>query len=152
RRRSRESMSRKGVKMRHHGAMSVLVLVALAYSPAGVRAQAGQKPPAAQAPAAAAPVHDLSGVWTARRGYAGNTWSKTEPALTPWAQERYKAAKNSNGGAYTLEQTNDPVIKKCYPPGVPRIYLQPFPMEIANLQRQIVMLYEYDHTVRRIYI
>ncbi len=25
-------------------------------------------------------------------------------------------------GAYTLDQTNDPVLKRCYPPGVPRVY------------------------------
>jgi hypothetical protein len=95
--------------------------------------------------------HDLTGVWNARRGYGGDTYPGPGPELTAWGEEQFKKAKASNGGEYTLEQTNDPVITKCYPPGVPRIYLQPFPMQIVQTPKEVILLFEYDHTVREIF-
>jgi len=113
----------------------------------------------AQAPAPAAPsapARDLTGIWMVRnpssmRAYAGATFTKEEPDLTPWALAKYKEAKNSNNGIYTLETTNDPVITKCYPPGVPRVYFHPYPFEFVSTPNYLLMLYEYDHTLRRIY-
>src|SRR2546430_9068285 len=72
-----------------------------------------------------APAHDLSGVWMMRnppaiRAFSGATFTKEEPEMTPWAMAKYKEAKSSNGGQYTLDTTNDPVITKCDPPGTPR--------------------------------
>jgi hypothetical protein len=113
----------------------------------------------AQAPAPAsapAPKRDISGIWMARnpaamRAYAGATFTKEEPELTPWAQAKYKEAKNSNNGIYTLDTTNDPVITHCDPPGVPRVYFHPYPFELVSTPKYMLMLYEYDHTVRRIF-
>lgn len=121
----------------------------------GVRAQMQQQgagtPPAAKAPSGPAPVHDLSGVWnTNGRGNPGNSWTRDPAPLTPWGQAKFKEAKSSNGGEYTLDQTNDPVIAKCYPPGTPRIYMQPFPFQIVQTPTEIIFLYEYDHTVRHV--
>ena len=112
-----------------------------------------QAPPAASAPA---PKRDLTGIWMARnppnmRAYAGATFTKEEPELTPWAAAKYKEAKNSNNGIYTLDTTNDPVITHCDPPGVPRVYFHPYPFEFVHTPKYLLMLYEYDHTVRRIY-
>jgi hypothetical protein len=78
----------------------------------------------AQAPPA--PSHDLTGVWMLRnpapmRSFAGATFTKEEPEMTPWAQAKYKEAKPSNGGKYTLDTTNDPVLTKCDPLRFPRI-------------------------------
>jgi hypothetical protein len=107
-----------------------------------------------------APVHDLTGVWMmhnppgSNRAYTNYTFTdpKTDPpSLTPWGEEKLKEAKDSNGGAYTLDQTNDPVLVKCYPPGVPRVYFHPYPFEFVQTPKYTLMLYEYDHTVRRIY-
>ncbi len=108
----------------------------------------------AQAPPA--PSHDLTGVWMLRnppsmRSFAGATFTKEEPELTPWAQARYKEAKPSNNGSYTLQTTNDPVLTKCDPPGVPRVYFHPYPFEFVHTPKYTLMLYEYDHVVRRIY-
>src|SRR6185295_7294630 len=73
---------------------------------------------AAAAPSPPAPVHDLTGVWMMRnppgsnRGFTNYTFTdpKTDPpALTPWGEARLKEAKDSNGGNYTLAETNDPV-------------------------------------------
>lgn len=95
--------------------------------------------------------HDLTGVWNARRGYGGDTYIGEKPEFTAWGQEQFKKAKASNGGEYTLQETNDPVITKCFPPGVPRIYLQPFPLQIVQTPKETIILYEYDHTVRHIF-
>ncbi len=111
-------------------------------------------PPAA--PSKPAPKHDLTGVWMARnppaiRAFAGATFTKEEPEMTPWALAKYKEAKSSNGGKYTLDTTNDPVVTKCDPPGVPRVYFHPYPFEFVSTPTYMLMLYEYDHMVRRIY-
>ncbi len=103
-----------------------------------------------------APKRDLTGVWMVRnpesmRSFSGATYTKAEPEMTPWAQEKYKLAKSSNGGQYTLETTNDPVLTKCDPPGLPRVYFHPYPFEFVNTPTYTLMLYEYDHVVRRIY-
>jgi hypothetical protein len=108
----------------------------------------------AQTPAA--PTHDLTGVWMLRnpqsmRSFAGATFTKEEPGLTPWAQAKYKDAKASNNGKYTLQTTNDPVLTKCDPPGLPRVYFHPYPFEFVHTPKYTLMLYEYDHVVRRIY-
>lgn len=106
---------------------------------------------------AAAPAHDLSGVWNmratpAQRRYINSTWSQEGPAMTPWEQQQYEATKPSNGPrTHSLKETDDPVLKSCLPPGTPRIYLQPFPMEIVQTPKETLLLYEYDHTVRRVF-
>lgn len=103
-----------------------------------------------------APTHDPTGVWMLRnpqsmRSFAGATFTKEEPELTPWAQAKYKDAKASNNGKYTLQTTNDPVLTKCDPPGLPRVYFHPYPFEFVHTPKYTLMLYEYDHVVRRIY-
>jgi hypothetical protein len=103
-----------------------------------------------------APPHDLTGVWMLRnpapmRSFAGATFTKEEPEMTPWAQAKYKEAKASNNGTYTLQTTNDPVLTKCDPPGVPRVYFHPYPFEFVHTPKYTLMLYEYDHMIRRIY-
>ena len=102
-----------------------------------------------------APDRDLRGVWTrvsppgAFR--SGATWTQEPPKLTAWGQERFDTAKNSNAGGFALGETNDPVLTRCYPPGVPRVYFHPYPFEIVYTAKETIMLYEYDHTIRRIY-
>src|SRR5229473_492794 len=102
------------------------------------------------AAAAPAPNRDLTGVWTMRNP-AGMNGRPEPPVLTPWGLAKFKEAKPSNGGSYTLDQTNDPVITKCFPPGVPRVYYHPFPFEVVHTPKSTLLLYEYDHLVRRAY-
>lgn len=111
----------------------------------------GPAQPQAAAPSPPAPKHDLTGVWTMRNP-PGMTRRRPEaPALTTWGLQKFKEAKDSNGGSYTLDQTNDPVITKCFPPGVPRVYYHPFPFEVVQTPKYSLLLYEYDHLVRRVY-
>ena len=64
--------------------------------------------------------------------YLSYSFSKDEPPMTPWAEERFKATKPSFGPR-AVEDSNDPVNPTtlsavgCFPPGMPRLYLQPFP-------------------------
>jgi hypothetical protein len=95
--------------------------------------------------------HDLTGVWDGRRGYGGSTFGRQEPEMTEWGQQQLKSAKASNNGAYTLKETNDPILTKCLPPGTPRIYLQPVPMQVIQTPKAVLLLYEYDHIVRYVF-
>lgn len=103
-----------------------------------------------------APVRDLSGVWTriGREGSfrSGSTWTPEPPKLTDWGRAHFATSKDSNAGGFTLAETNDPVLTRCYPPGVPRVYFHPYPFEIVYTAKEMIMLYEYDHTIRRVYI
>ena len=102
-----------------------------------------------------APVRDLAGVWTriSPEGTfrSGATWTPDPPRLTAWGEERFATARDSNAGGFSLAETNDPVLTRCYPPGTPRVYFHPYPFEIVYSDTQTIMLYEYDHTIRRIF-
>ena len=128
-------------------AIVVGLAAVICFSPS-LRAQ-GKPAAAAQATSEPAPKRDLSGVWNSI-GFLGNAWTKEAAPMTPWAAAKFKEVKSSNGGPYTLEETNDPVITKCFPPGTPRIYMQPFPFQIVQTPAEVIFLYEYDHTVRHV--
>ena len=106
-----------------------------------------------------APIRDLSGVWTPtpRRllpegtFISGSTFTPNPPNFTDYGQGLYDIARNSNAGDFVLADTNDPVLTRCYPPGVPRVYFHPYPFQILYTHKEMIMLYEFDHTVRRIY-
>ena len=131
-----------------------------AQAPQAPRPGAGTPAPATAKPSPPAPNRDLSGVWMMRnppgsnRGYTNFTFTDPKadpPAMTAWGLEKFKEAKDSNGGNYTLEETNDPVLRKCYPPGVPRVYFHPYPFEFVQTPKQTLLIYEYDHWLRRIH-
>jgi hypothetical protein len=76
--------------------------------------------------------------------------------MTPWSIAKFKANKPSFGPR-AAEESNDPVNPTtgnsvgCAPPGVPRIYLHPFPFEIIQIPGRVLMFFEFDHHVRQIY-
>jgi hypothetical protein len=142
--------------------IAVAVAVTLASSALAAQQAAQGNRGAGAAPAAAsppAPARDLTGVWMMRnppgsnRGFTNFTFTdpKTEPpALTPWGEARFKEAKDSNGGTYRLTETNDPVLTRCDPPGVPRVYFHPYPFEVVQTPKELLQIFEYDHFMRRI--
>jgi hypothetical protein len=137
---------------------SGLVIAITAAGLVCAQAQTPKPAPAKAAPAksAPAPARDLAGVWMIRNppemaSYQGSTYTKEPPELTAWGKERLKQAKSSNNGEFTLDTTNDPVLTKCNPPGLPRVYLHPYPFEFVQTPKYLLVLYEYDHMVRRIY-
>jgi len=119
--------------------------------------QSGMAKPPAAAAATPAQMHDFSGVWNmratpAQRKFLGSTWTAEPPEMTKWGTEKYDSYKPSNGPrTHSLTETDDPVLKLCLPPGTPRIYLQPFPFQIVMTPKEMLMIFEYDHTVRQIF-
>jgi hypothetical protein len=99
---------------------------------------------------------DLSGVWTNQNlpgtaEWAIYTFSKDLPEMTAWGKARFDAAKPQRGPRGVPVAETDDLVYKCYPPGTPRIYIHPFPMEIIQLPGRVLMIFEYDHLVRQIY-
>jgi hypothetical protein len=133
--------------------VAVLVLSTGAFAPTA-------EPQGAAKPSAP----DLTGIWRRSRRPPDNarrytmheiagTLTLREPPMTPWAKAKYDAAKPNVGPrGVPLSDSNDPVTK-CFPPGVPRIYLmrvgQPF--EIMQIPGRVIMFFEYDHLVRQIF-
>jgi hypothetical protein len=96
---------------------------------------------------------DISGVWNAMRGnYDTASFSKGDPPMTPWGHAQFNVAKPSQGPrGVSLTETTDRVYK-CVPAGMPYIYLQLFPMQIVQTPKEVIELFESDHTVRHIFI
>src|ERR1700733_10733491 len=77
---------------------------------------------------------DLSGVWTRIRVGAGHR--DDAPAMTPWAESKYKSARAAS--ADPLAELTDTSFS-CIPPGVPRIYDQAPPFEIIQVPGRVIM-------------
>jgi len=131
----------------------ILGVCVLAAAAQDKKADAMAKPAAApgQAP-------DLSGVWMrdAPPATALQYWiyklNQEEPPMTPWGLEKFHEAKSSFGAhQYPISETNDPVLRKCDPIGVPRVYMHPFPFQFIQTPGEIVMLFEVDSLRREIY-
>src|SRR6202521_3998076 len=141
--------------MRNRVTGSIFSLVAVFASYLVLRAQTAGQTGMAQAQNAT-PQTDLSGVWVlhAPAGlgeYSNFAFSKEEPPMTPWAEAKYKAAKPVFGAnKKPAKDSNDPIYR-CFPPGVPRIYLHRRPMEIVQLPNEVIMMFEYARFVRHIH-
>jgi hypothetical protein len=116
-----------------------------------------------RAPRAADGHADLEGVWQAMSSAAA------------FNVEPHSASLNMQGGigaivdppdgkipyrpeARARQQDNfknraarDP-MNKCYMPGVPRVTYLPFPFQILQTQKTVVILSEYTHTTRNIFL
>lgn len=117
---------------------------------------AGQtKPPAEAASKVSSSdkARDLSGVWMLDRPRPNTVverwWvyelTEEEPPMTAWGKEQFDATKSSFGTrSYPLAETNDPIFHTCTPPGFPRIFLHPYPMQIMQSPGEVLMLFEWD--------
>jgi hypothetical protein len=144
--------------MRNPFLLSISVLIAMCGCSAILRAQTAEQPGAAVAPATA-PEVDLSGVWEADMHglkWAEYAFTPDIPPMTPWGKARYLAAKPSYGPRAVDPSTDyvNPTTGKtagCMPPGVPRIYIQPFLFEIVAARGRVLELFEFDHHIRQIF-
>jgi len=144
---------RRSFKMRRRMRETALALVAaLAFSPL-IFAQTAEQPGTGMAQAAA-PAPDLSGLWIRLRDPSHSAinidFGKVISPMTPWAEAKFKAANSIYRGSSPSNVLSDPIFS-CFPPGVPRIYLLNFPVQIVQIPGQVIMLFEFDHFVRRIY-
>lgn len=99
---------------------------------------------------------DLSGVWMQRE--LGDGFTKDAPPLQPWADERTKAnfAADDKNRSEIVGKPIPPGAEadpgeKCFPSGMPRIYLHRYPVEIMQGPNRVIMFFEYDHVVRQIW-
>ena len=132
---------------------TVLALVAALAFSAVIPAQTTEQPEAATAQAPS-PTPDLSGLWIRLRDPAHSSlnldFGKAVSPMTPWAEAKFKAANSIYRSSSPSTVLSDPIYS-CFPPGVPRIYLLNFPVQIVQVPGQVIMLFEFDHFVRRIY-
>lgn len=142
--------------MRCRATGSLLALVAMvACSPAPLEEIAEQSGGAVNAESVVRE-GDLTGVWEANpsesmASYENFAFTAELPPMTKWAQARFAEAKPTKGSVeFSVADTNDPVYQ-CFPPGTPRVYIHPFPMEIIQTPGRVLMLFEYDHLIRQIY-
>jgi hypothetical protein len=137
---------------------SIPALAAVLVFSSVLRAQTPQQSGAAKTVAGASAV-DLSGVWEANMSgmqWAEYSFAQDIPPMTPWGKERYLAAKPSYGPRAVDASTDyvNPTTGKdagCLPPGVPRIYIQPFLFEIVQTPGRVIELFEFDHHMRQIF-
>ncbi len=100
---------------------------------------------------------DLAGVWMRDiRGpegapYQNYAFSAEPPPMTEWGRRRYETAKPTFGtNSVAVSETNDSVYQ-CLPPGTPRIYFHPRPLEIIQMPGRVMIVYEYQQLIRQIY-
>jgi hypothetical protein len=147
--------------------VQTLALAATMTFSAGLSAQTAPKADV-QAPAASQPVPktadgvpDFSGVWeghmpASARKWAGYAFTGVIPEMTPWGKAQYEQTKPSWGPRAVVDSTDlvNPTTGNevgCFPTGVPRIYVHPFPMEIIQIPGRVVQLFEFNHFIRQIY-
>src|ERR1700690_3436407 len=94
------------------------------------------------------PSPDFTAVWMERKGV--DTLATGEPPMRAAAAATYKASKPGYGPYATID-SQDPTLS-CCPPGVPRIMLMPFPMQIVQTRDEVIIIFEYDHFVRQVYM
>jgi hypothetical protein len=143
--------------MRHHplGIAFALAILLTCCLPGSAQTK---KPSRAVKTQSSVQTPDLVGIWfqdhppATALDYWIYEFNLEEPPMTAWGEAQYKAAKSSFGPhAYPIAETNDPVYNGCFPPGVPRVFLHPFPVQIVQAAGEVIMLFEYDSLRRQIF-
>jgi hypothetical protein len=60
----------------------------------------------------------------------------------PWALEKTMSEKPSTGVSAQFDQTTDPQVLYCEPPGVPHIYLWPIKTKFIQTPEAVYILHE----------
>jgi hypothetical protein len=143
---------------KHPLSFALTIVIALSFSStSSAQTNQGPKPPAS---GSSGQSRDLSGVWMLDRPRPNKEVDRywiyelnlEEPPMTAWGQAQYKATKSSFGTrSYPLAETNDPIFHTCAPPGFPRIFLHPWPMQVVQTPGEVIMLFEYDSIRHQIF-
>ena len=135
------------------------VVAAIVFVPAPLAAQAPASAPAYTPPRTQNGQPDLQGIWqvlnTAAWDIQDHNATLGVPAgrsvvegndipYQPWALEK---KKQNYAGRATLDPD-----AKCLLSGVPRITYMPYPFQIVQQADKVNILYEYNHTLRHIYM
>ncbi len=81
----------------------------------------------------------------------GRRFSPLEPPLRPWALQRYKANRAGLPEDYDGALDDRDPNTYCFPPGLSRSLLMPYPFEVVQRPDQLYILFEYGSGIRRIY-
>lgn len=127
-------------------------------------AAAATAKPAWQVPKTSWGEPDFSGMWEPKMpasaseyaAYSFVSHKDVVPLMTPWGNQQYESAKPSWGPRAVVDSTDpvNPTTGKeigCFPTGVPRIWVQPFPARIVQIPHVVYLVYEFNHFVREIY-
>jgi hypothetical protein len=79
-------------------------------------------------------------------------FTKEEPEMLPWAAAKYaEARKDVPRGPWDRGRDHLDPIHSCFPPGPTRAFTNPSPWELHQFADGVVLLFEFDHSTRRIY-
>jgi hypothetical protein len=145
---------------RFPGSLVAAALTLLTFlTPAVIARQGPSTPSAYTPPKTALGQPDLQGIWQVQNTAAWNIEdhsgatgvpagrSVVEGGPLPYLPEAL-VKRNRN---FANRKTDDPETK-CWLPGVPRITYMPFPFQILQFDRYVVINYEYLNTSRFIYM
>ena len=149
--------------MRSRLAVSLTAVIAVLTSAHLIHAQTAGR---GAAPAAAtSKVPDLSGDWApdGMRGGIGQSLSISdnggrnrgkEPDIPyqKWALDKTLSEKPSTGGNSQFEETTDPQVIYCEPPGVPHIYLWPIKTKFIQTPEAVYILHELGPFYRVVWL
>ena len=124
-----------------------------------------QNAPAKAAAPAAAPRHDISGIWTPARSPSDGLGAlgardmpedgkpEHQPPYTPLARDKMKSYRPGNGARQVLPaDLNDPAIIYCDPQGMPRQDLYELrDTQILQTALSVVILYQWSSVWRVIW-
>lgn len=118
--------------------MGTVVLVSL--SPAGLAQIPGTRlPDGALTP-------DWTGIWERKDGIRFNPIGELPPFAPAYADRYRKANEARQRGEVVADPTS-----RCLPPGMPRIMVATYPLEILQTARQVTIIAEWSSQVRRIF-
>ena len=126
---------RRGVRVAVLALASTLVANAASAQPAGTKLKSGVVP-------------NFEGIWERPPGM-GIRFDphNAQPPYVPEYAAKFKAAME---GRARGEEVNDPT-SKCLPPGMPRIMVATYPLEILQNKNQVTIIAEWSSQVRRIF-
>ena len=113
----------------------------------------------------AARIADLSGDWAPdpRRGGIGqslslsdiggrNRGNEDDIPYQPWARAKTLSEKTSTGADPRFDETTDPQVLYCEPPGVPHIYLWPIKTKFIQTPEAVYILHELGPYYRIVWL
>ena len=124
--------------MRHRAVLIVTIAFTLGLSLIFLASAAGA--PQASKAQGSSQTGDLSGVWFTQGKVRANFAFEGAAPFLPWGEERVKAGPQK-----------ETLVVLCIPPGVPRVWTEPYPFEIISLPGRVLIIYEYQHLIRQIY-
>ena len=95
---------------------------------------------------------DFTGIWTPDQAPFYTDRARGEqappPPLTPQYAEQFRKVTDAAREGVVL---NDPGAN-CIPGGMPRIMINPYPMEILQQPDRVTFLFEYQNQIRRVFM